>query len=130
MTTDSQTQSAIQGAMPTIYVSDLNRAVAFYTETLGLKLLQQAGDHFAMIDAGRGSCLGLHPTGPKSPKAGRSGSISVGLNVAQPIEEVLKALEAKGVVFRGPIVNDGPVKLASFGDPDGNDLYLCEYDRP
>lgn len=42
----------------------------------------------------------------------------------------MPALQQKGVSFReekgGPVVDDGPVKLAFFSDPDGNDLYLCE----
>jgi hypothetical protein len=30
------------------------------------------------------------------------------------------------VVFRGPVVDDAQVRLAFFGDPDDNDLYLIE----
>lgn len=117
----------ISGGNATIYVSDLDRAVKFYTDTLGLKLQFQAGPHFAQIDAGRGMALGLHPTGPQSPKAGQRGSISVGLAVTDPLDQVVSKLRAKGVVFRGPIVDDKQVRLAFFGDPDGNDLYLSEY---
>ncbi|HEY6319017.1 MAG TPA: VOC family protein [Acidimicrobiia bacterium] len=31
--------------MPTLYVSDLDRSVRFYTEALGLRLVFGAGDH-------------------------------------------------------------------------------------
>lgn len=116
----------ITGGNATIYVSDMDRAVRFYTDTLGLKLQNRAGDFWAQIDAGGGMALGLHPTGPKSPNAGMSGSISVGLLVNGSIDQEVSKLTAKGVAFRGPVVNDGPIKLAFFGDPDGNDLYLCE----
>jgi catechol 2,3-dioxygenase-like lactoylglutathione lyase family enzyme len=44
-------------------VADLQRAIDFYARTLGLKLLYRADDHFAMIDAGRGLLIGLHPPG-------------------------------------------------------------------
>jgi catechol 2,3-dioxygenase-like lactoylglutathione lyase family enzyme len=116
----------ISGATPTIFVSDLDRAVDFYTRTLGLKLTFHAPGNWASIDAGNGTNLGLHTISPHGPKPGTSGSIQVGLGVTQPIEQVVKALEARGVRFHGPVIDDGQVKLAFFGDPDGNDLYLCE----
>ena len=122
-------QRLIEGGGPTIYVSDLERAVRFYTQTLGLGLLYRAGDHFAMVDAGGGLNIGLHPSGPKSPKPGARGSISVGFNVVAPIDQVVESLMARGVQFRGPIQDDTAVRLAFFGDPDGNDLYLCEVER-
>jgi len=53
----------LKGGNATIYVSDMDRAVAFYTETLGLGLTFRAGDHWAGIDAGDGLQLGLHPAG-------------------------------------------------------------------
>jgi len=116
----------IQGGNATLYVSDLDRAVKFYTGTLGFKLLFQAGPHYAQVDAGGGLQLGLHPTGPQSPTPGAKGSISVGLMVTQPIDQVVGELSRRGVKFRGPVRDDGQVRLAFFGDPDDNDLYLCE----
>ncbi|NOG52772.1 MAG: glyoxalase [Planctomycetes bacterium] len=121
----------INGGVATVYVSDMDRAVAFYTETLGLKLQFRAGNEWASVDAGEGFAIGLHPESARGPKPGTSGAISVGLNVTQPIEEVVSTLEQRGVSFRGPVVGDaeGGIKLAFFGDPDGNDLYLCEQIR-
>lgn len=116
----------IEGGSPTIFVSDLDRAVHFYVDTLGLKLLYRAGEHFAMVDAGRGLQIGLHPPSPRGPAPGARGSIQVGLDVTCPIDDVVAALRERGVTFRGPVVDDGSVKLAFFSDPDGNDLYLCE----
>ncbi len=120
-------EALIRGASPTVYVTDLEKSVTFYTETLGLKLMYQAPGEFAMIDAGDGTSIGLHPQGDKSPKPGPGGSIQIGLGVCRPIQEVVDKLKTQGVKFRGPVVNDDPVKFASFGDPDGNDLYLCEF---
>lgn len=124
--TQESVAAMINGGAPTIFVSDLDRAVRFYTETLGLALQYRAGDEFAMIDAGGGLTLGLHPATGHGPNPGTHGSISVGLNVTQPLEAVVEALKARGVSFHGPIVDDDPVRLAFFGDPDGNDLYLCQ----
>lgn len=118
----------IRGGVATIYVSDMDRAVSFYTETLGLSLVQRWGDKWASIDAGDGLNLGLHPLSEHGPKPGTPGSISVGLNVTGPIDEVVNTLKSRGVTFRGPVREDaeGGIRLAFFGDPDGNELYLCE----
>lgn len=125
------TTSFINGGSPTIFISNMDRAVRFYTDVLGLKIAYRAGDDFCMIDAGGGLLLGLHPSGPnrspRTPKPGTPGSIQVGLNVTEPIEDVYETLRQRGVNFHGPVVNDdGSVKLAFFNDPDGNELYLCE----
>ncbi len=117
----------IQGITATIYVSDMDRAVDFYTKTLGLPLAGRWGNEYASIDLGKGAAIGLHPAkGPNSPKPGSSGSIQVGFAVSKPLDEVVKDLQSRGVVFRGPIIDDVQVRLAYLGDPDGNDLYLVE----
>ena len=39
----------------------------------------------------------------------------------------MKALEARGVTFDGPVINDGKAgTFAHFSDPDGNSLYVAE----
>lgn len=118
----------IRGGMPTLFVTDMSRAVDFYCSSLGLTLKQRWGDHFASIDAGDGFLLGLHPVSPTAPKPGTSGSIQIGLNVDRKLDDVVSELRGRGVQFRGPIVDDpnGGVRIAFLGDPDGNDLYLCE----
>ena len=121
----------IKGGNATIYVSEMGRAVAFYVDILGLTLVNRFGDHWAEIQAGDSLRLGLHPKSEKGPSPGTSGSISIGLTIDEPIDEVVTRLRARGVEFRGPVVRDeqGGVALAFLGDPDGNDLYLCEVVR-
>ena len=116
----------ISGGSATIYVGDMDRAVEFYTETLGLKLHDRFEHEWAAIDAGAGFLIGLQPARPGGPKPGSPGSITVGLFVDQPLENVHEAFFRRGVKFQGPIVNDEVVRLAYFTDPDGNLLYLCE----
>ncbi len=116
----------IAGGNATLYVSDMDRAVRFYVETLGFKLQYRAGNEWASIDAGGGLVLGLHAARPDGVRPGTSGSISVGFDLNQPIAEVVEVLANRGIAFHGPIVDNGPVKLAFFGDPDGNALYLAE----
>jgi len=116
----------INGGMATIMVRDFDRAVRFYTETLGLKLKFRAGDHWAEVIAGPALTIGLHPWSPgHGPEPGQASGISVGFDV-NPIEKAVDTLRSKGITFRGPIQDNDNVKLAFFGDPDGNPLYLCE----
>ncbi len=119
----------IQGGHPTIYVTDMDRAIAFYAETLGLRLAFRAGDHYAEIDAGDGLILGLHPAGAGSPTPGASGAITVTLGVTGSLEEVVRKLEESGVRFRTAIQSDGPVRLVRFEDADGNAMWLCEQSK-
>jgi catechol 2,3-dioxygenase-like lactoylglutathione lyase family enzyme len=121
----------ITGGNATVYVSDLDRAVTFYVETLGLKLERRWGDHWAAIQAGPGLSIGLHPKSDHAPAPGTRGAISVGFNIDESIDEAVQRLTAAGVRFRGPVIRDakGGIALAFFGDPDGNNLYLCQVTR-
>lgn len=117
----------IQGGLPTIFVTDLNKAVAFYTKKLGLKLKFQAGPHWAEVDAGGGLSLGLHPVSKKGPRPKSSrDSILVGFNAVEPIEKVVAKLKKRGVDIDEVRVSP-PIKIANFRDLDGNLLYVCEH---
>jgi catechol 2,3-dioxygenase-like lactoylglutathione lyase family enzyme len=97
----------------TIYVTDMDRSVQFYTETLGLHLAFRAGDSWAQIEAGRGLTLGLHAALHGVPSPGTNGAITVGFEVARPIDEVVQELGVRGVAVRRP-PSDGAAKLAFF----------------
>src|SRR5262245_54137322 len=109
----------------TIYVSNMDRAVKFYSESLGLKLAYRFGDHWAAVEAGKGLTIGLHPASAEMP-AGRKGSMAIGLELNGSIYEAVKKLESKGVVFAGPVNESKAGKFVGFEDPDGNQLYLAE----
>ncbi len=118
----------LRTGIATVYITDMNRAVQFYTETLGLSLKRRIANEWAEVDARGGFAIGLHPHhGDKhTPPPGTRGSISIGFEVDEPLDGVVARLKSRGVSFHGPILNDDPVRLAFFGDPDGNALYLCE----
>lgn len=112
----------------TVFVSNMDRAVAFYVDILGLKLGQRFGDHWAEIVVGQTLVIGLHPKSDSAPAPGTRGAMSIGLAIDEPIDKAILSLTSKGVQFRGPVVRDENAGLAFayLGDPDGNDIYLCE----
>ena len=116
----------IDGGLATIYVTDMDRAVKFYTETLGLKLLYQAGPGWAQLDAGKGVTLGLHGAHDGGPTPGNNGSTVIGFELTEPMDQVYPKLAERGVTFHGPIQDTAHVRLAYFSDPDGNSFYLSE----
>jgi catechol 2,3-dioxygenase-like lactoylglutathione lyase family enzyme len=106
----------------TLFVRDVNRAVRFYVETLGMKLVEEPGSGWAVIDAGDGFRIGLHEGAVVE---GRGAfAPSVGLYPKVPLREAVAIFENRGVKFE--IKDDGPVTLAYFRDPDDNVLYLCQ----
>jgi catechol 2,3-dioxygenase-like lactoylglutathione lyase family enzyme len=115
----------ISGAMPTIFVSNMDTAVRFYTDALGLTLLERYGEHWASIDCGQGVTIGLHPASVRNP-AGRVGSMTIGFRSSEPIREAVATLKARGAVFQGDVIDDTQLLIANFQDPDGNPFYLAE----
>ncbi len=120
----------ISGGNVTVMISDMDVAVAFYTEVLGLKLTNRFGNHWATVQAGKSLVIGLHPASPKHPAPGTRGSMLIGIEIDERIEDVVERMQRKGVRFTGPIIKDGPGCFADFVDPDGNPLYLWEMSLP
>jgi catechol 2,3-dioxygenase-like lactoylglutathione lyase family enzyme len=112
----------------TVYVSNMDQAVRFYSETLGLKLAYRFGDHWAAVELGKGLTIGLHPASGEAP-AGRKGSMAIGLELDGSIHEAVKVLESKGVHFQGPVNEGKSGAFVGFEDPDGNQLYLAQLNR-
>ena len=115
----------VTGGNATIFVSNMDNAVRFYTEVLGLRLTNRFGNHWATIDAGKGLIIGLHPASPKYPAPGTKGSIILGLEIGMPIEQAVARLSQRGVKVGG-IIRDSSGNFADFEDPDGNAIYLWE----
>jgi catechol 2,3-dioxygenase-like lactoylglutathione lyase family enzyme len=113
----------IKEANVTLIVSNVERAVRFYTETLGLKVKARYGDQFAQVEA-PGTIIALHPSIENGPQPGKSESISIGFAVDK-LESAMNDLKNKGVTF-SRISDDVQVRLAFFTDPDGNPLYLSQ----
>ena len=112
----------IRGGLVTLFVRDVGSAVRFYVETLGMKLVEEGGPGWAVIDAGDGFRIGLHKTEARASE--KEAAPSVGLTTKVPLREAIAIYENRGIVF--DVKDEGPVTLAHFRDPDGNALYLVQ----
>lgn len=117
----------IQGGNASVYITDMDTAVTFYTAALGLKLKTRIGNEWAEIDAGEGLIIGLHlARPPETVAAATIGAINIELRVTQKMERVVETLSKRGVIFQGEILNYENVRIASLLDPDSNVIILAE----
>ena len=118
----------ISGGNATVFVSNMDNSVRFYTEVLGLKLTNRFGDYWATVEAGKGLAIGLHSASPKYPAPGTKGSMVLGLEIDEPIAGMVARLGEKGVQIKGSIIQEQSGIFANLEDPDGNEIYLWETD--
>lgn len=120
----------MQGNAVTVLVSDLDRAIDYYANTLGFPLAGRWGDECARIHLENGPVSGLRPmTDPPAPKPAIGGPIQIGVTVDRSLDDVVSDLRSRGVVFRGNPVDEGLGRRAYFADPDGNQLYILETNK-
>ncbi|HEY5143774.1 MAG TPA: VOC family protein [Solirubrobacteraceae bacterium] len=103
--------------------SDLERSVAFYGGTLGLRrAVYMPERNFAEFETGN---LTLNITDPVKMGIGElePNRNHVALHVGD-VEAARSALEAQGVTFMGDTFDTGVCHMAFFADPDGNRLML------
>ena len=112
------------GSNVTIMVTSMAKSVKFYTETLGLNLIVRYNSHWGEMDA-CGMTIGLHPK-VKGKSIIQGNNMTIGVQVKN-VESSMKDLQAKGIVL--DYKKDSAVQQASFNDPDGNVLYLFQYNQ-
>ena len=119
----------IYGGNATVYVSDMDTAIRFYTEALSLKLTNRFGNHWATVRAGKTLLIGLHPWKPNHPNPGTRGAVQLGLVLSQEvsIQECAARLRRHGVEV-SDIVKTEAGNYISFADPDGNPIYVGDWD--
>ncbi len=112
----------VTGGNATVMISNMDAALKFYTEVLGMKVASHYGDDWATVEAG-GFTVGLHPASPDHPGPGSHGSILVGLMV-DDIDAAHEKLVAGGARNIGPAIKGEGGAFIHFNDLDGNSLYL------
>jgi catechol 2,3-dioxygenase-like lactoylglutathione lyase family enzyme len=108
-------------------VTDMERSTSFYRDTLGLPQTAEGGfPEFKLGDNGFLYLLSLEAVG-----GAFRGPHDAGFALRVPdVHEARKELEAKGVEFRGEVLDTGVCHMAFFGDPDGNQLVLHRHYAP
>jgi predicted enzyme related to lactoylglutathione lyase len=110
----------LKNARVILYVSDFDRALAFYTGTLGLKTAYPAEHGWAEFVTGDSAvCIhsGREFQGPTK------GVTSVGFSVAD-FDAAFARLQSKGVTMSKPFMPCGDLRVSHFSDPDGNELSI------
>jgi methylmalonyl-CoA/ethylmalonyl-CoA epimerase len=106
-----------------IPVSDVERAIAFYRDVLGMRFLFQAPPGLGFFDCGG---VRLMLDGPAKAQAGNS---SVIYYMVADLQSAFRALSSRGAVFEAPPhliakLPDHELWMAFLRDPDRNLLAL------
>jgi len=114
------------GAIGQIHISvdDIERAVAFYRDTLGMKLLFEVpGQPMAFFDCGG---VRLYLGTPEKPEYRSNPMIYYRV---ESIQDAYRTLQSRGVAFSGEPhmvhkTEASELWMAGFQDPDGNNVVL------
>ncbi|MEP6954329.1 MAG: VOC family protein [Solirubrobacteraceae bacterium] len=111
----------VQGtAVVWLPVTDIDRSLGFYRDTLGLQEKQSDGD-WAQLDA-NGVAIGLNAN--ESP-SGDGGAV-VAFQPEGGLDAAVEELRGAGVEIAGDVSEHPWGRVATIKDPDGNDVQLYE----
>ncbi len=104
------------------WTRNMDAAVAFYADVVGLTLVRRDGDEWAEFEAGPVR-LALHG----SDSAVASGTVVFRV---EDLDETRWTLEQRGVRFDDYVGEvEGFARFATFRDPDANPVQIIEYRR-
>ena len=120
---------SITSVMPTIAVDDLDRAISFYSDTLGLSVRRLEGEaDSALVEVGGSDRLLLYKSGY------RRGETTYASFFVDDLEGAVRDLRDKGVKFEeydfpglkteNGIATTGDLKTGWFKDSEGNTLAI------
>ena len=121
---------SISSVMPTIAVDDLDRAIRFYSDTLGLSVRRLEGDmDSALVEVGDADRLLLYKSGY------RRGETTYAAFLSEDVEGSVRELRDRGVEFEeydfpglktvnGIATTEGGLKTGWFRDSEGNILAI------
>ena len=112
-----------------VAVADLDRARVFYGDLLGLELDDEGAEEGVLVYRTGATRLVVY----ESEYAGSNRANAVVWDVAEDVDAIVAALEAKGAVFEhypdigtleGNVHVAGGMRLVWLRDPDGNILHI------
>jgi predicted enzyme related to lactoylglutathione lyase len=101
------------------FVSDMDAAVAFYRDSLGLTLRFES-PFWSEFDTGATS-LALHPASDDNP----AGSVQLGFGV-DDIDHFYDSARAEGLRFTSPPTDVHGTRIARFVDQDGAEVSVSQ----
>lgn len=111
-----------------LVVANLNKAIDFYTNTLGLKLLNKAEEHgWAELQGKEGGIvIGLCQSSDHAPDLKPGFNAVMTFNV-DDMDSAKKELTAKGLLMVGPVIEvEGHVKMQDCFDIDNNRFQIVQ----
>ena len=99
------------------FVSDMDAAIAFYRDKLGLVPGFQS-PFWSEFETGE-TKLALHPASEQNP----AGSVQLGFSIAD-IDDFYAAREASGIAFASPPTDVHGTRIARIVDPDRAEISL------
>ena len=110
----------------TVVVRDLNKALKFYRDTLGLRVAFYDKEHdWLCFDTGKAA---LSLTVPWNKRAKKLVGVKTGVSFyVDDVKKTYTALKKKKVTFHlPPRKQKWGGRLANFADPDGNQFFLLQ----
>jgi predicted enzyme related to lactoylglutathione lyase len=101
-----------------LYATDVPRTVAFFRDQVGLRPLEEDGQHF---DAGN-IRLSIHAAREDRPQFDGAFYVFIVKDISSAVEE----LSTRGVAFEGGVTEEEFGRIAGFRDPDGHEFYLWQ----
>jgi lactoylglutathione lyase len=101
------------------FVSDMESAIAFYRDTLGLKLAFQS-PFWSEFETGS-TKLALHPASDENP----AGTVQLGFGT-DDIDAFYAEAAAERITFTQPPTDMHGTRLARFLDPEGAEISLSD----
>jgi catechol 2,3-dioxygenase-like lactoylglutathione lyase family enzyme len=116
--------ASINGGVASVSIKDMDRAIKFYTEQLGLSLKARIDNDWTEISAGGGFVIGLHLQ--EGTTSENKSAVNIELKTTKTLEEVVTKLRERGVEFVDEIKDYPKVRLVTCRDPDGNLVRFAE----
>jgi catechol 2,3-dioxygenase-like lactoylglutathione lyase family enzyme len=114
------------------WTRDMDRAVEFYRDTLGLVMLRRDGQNWCEFDgiSIRFALHGVSQSSSSTTQRSAPGGATVVFRV-DDLDAERGRLEAAGVMFHEQVGEvPGYARFASFDDPDGNTVQIIQYVAP
>lgn len=112
--------------IPLVYVTDMERAIAFYTRLLPAATIVTSSPAWTELQVGEAT-LALHISDSVDHKGDGMG---LGLDAPTKLEDVLSQLDEAGIAPSGEICPQPFGRSVTVADPDGLLIQINEYSTP